>query len=43
MHGDYQLGNLVLDTSEPSIVVVLGWELSTLGESLVDFVYHCPT
>jgi aminoglycoside phosphotransferase (APT) family kinase protein len=41
VHGDYRLDNLVFHASEPRIVAVLDWELSTIGHPLADFSYHC--
>jgi aminoglycoside phosphotransferase (APT) family kinase protein len=41
VHGDYRLDNLVFAHDTPRIVAVLDWELSTLGDPLADFAYHC--
>ena len=41
VHGDYRLDNLVFHPSEPRILAVLDWELSTIGHPLADFSYHC--
>ena len=41
VHGDYRLDNLVFHPSEPRVIGLLDWELSTLGHPLGDFAYHC--
>ncbi|HEY2186861.1 MAG TPA: phosphotransferase family protein [Xanthobacteraceae bacterium] len=40
VHGDYRLDNIILAPSQPLILAVLDWELSTLGDPLADLAYH---
>jgi aminoglycoside phosphotransferase (APT) family kinase protein len=40
VHGDYRLDNMVFHPTEPEVLAVLDWELSTIGHPLGDFTYH---
>jgi len=40
VHGDFRCDNMIFHPSEPKVLAVLDWELSTLGHPLADFAYH---
>jgi aminoglycoside phosphotransferase (APT) family kinase protein len=41
VHGDYRLGNLLIDPVIPKVAAIVDWELATIGHPLSDLAYAC--
>ncbi|TKT75742.1 phosphotransferase family protein [Aquamicrobium sp. LC103] len=43
IHGDYRIDNMIFHPSEPRVLALVDWELSTIGDPMADFAYHMLT